>query len=107
MRHAVGLFAIPFAFAATVFAEPPKQPPQAPPPAPKDASALSDHTTLLAPIQVDSLTLTPIVATATTATAAAKDAKEDLLVLDEAMAQNQVKIREIADGSVNSLTFVN
>ena len=102
MRHAVGLFAIPLAFATTVFAETPKQPPKAPPPSPKDASALSEHTTLLAPIQVDSLTLTPIIATA-----AASDAPGDLLVLDEAMAKRQVKIREIAEGSVNSLTFVN
>jgi hypothetical protein len=108
MRHAVGLFAIPFAFAATVFADTPKQPPQAPPapPAAKDASALSDHTTLLAPIQIESLTLTPIVATP--GTTGAKDAKDDhLLVLDEAMAASQVKIQEIADGNVNGLTFVN
>ena len=103
MRHAVGLFAIPFAFAATVFAETPKQSPKAPPPSPKDASALSEHTTLLAPIQVDSLTLTPIVTTE-----AAKDGKDDnQLVLDEAIAAGQVKIQEIADGSVNNLTFVN
>jgi hypothetical protein len=100
MRHAVGLFAIPFAFAATVFADTPKQPPRAP--LPKDA--LSERTTLLAPIQVESLTLTPIVATPAAGTTG-KD--EALLVLDEAMAQNQVKIREIAEGNVNGLTFVN
>ena len=105
MRHAIGLFAIPFAFAATVFADTPKQPPQAPPAA-KDDASLSEHTTLLAPIQVDSLTLTPIVATA--ATKDAKDKKDDnLLVLDEAMAAGQVKIQEIAEGNVNGLTFVN
>lgn len=56
---------------------------------------------MLAPIQVQSLSLTPIVATA----AAGKD--EALLVLDEAMAQHQVKIRELGDGSVNQLSFVN
>jgi len=102
MRHAFGLFAIPFVFAATVFAAPAKQPPQAaPPPAAKDA--ISERATLLAPIQVESLTLTPIVATA-----AAKDGKDDgLLVLDEAMAAHQVKIQEIAEGNVNGLTFVN
>lgn len=105
MRHAIGLFAIPFAFAATVFADTPKQPPQAPP-AVKDAASLSERTTLLAPIQVDSLTLTPIVATA--ATKDAKNEKDDnLLVLDEAMAAGQVKIQEIAEGNVNGLTFVN
>jgi ARG/rhodanese/phosphatase superfamily protein len=101
MRHALGLFAIPFAFAATVFADTPKQPPPAPPPVAKDA--LSERATLLAPIQVESLTLTPIVATA-----AATDGKEaPPLVLDEAMAAGQVKIQEIADGNVNGLTFVN
>jgi hypothetical protein len=48
--------------------------------------------------------LTPIVATS----AGLKDTKDDgLLVLDEAMAARQVKIQEIAEGSVNSLTFVN
>ena len=105
MRHAIGLFAIPLAFAATVFAETPKQPPQTPPPVPKDA--LSERATLLAPIQVESLTLTPIVATAATKDGT-RDGKEDsLLVLDEAMAAGQVKIKEIAEGSVNSLTFVN
>lgn len=99
MRHALGLFAIPLVFAATVFADTPKSPPQVPPAA-KDA--LSERTTMLAPIQVDSLTLTPIVVTA------AKDGKDDsLLVLDEAMAAGQVKIQEIADGNVNGLTFVN
>jgi hypothetical protein len=100
MRHAVGLLAIPFA-AVTALADTPRATPQA---APRAAPALSGRTTLLAPIQVDSLTLTPIVVTA----AGLKDAKDDaLLVLDEAMASRQVKIQEIADGSVNSLTFVN
>ncbi|HEX2691879.1 MAG TPA: DUF6569 family protein [Kofleriaceae bacterium] len=98
MRHAIGLFAI--SFAATAFAETPKQPPQAPPVA-KDA--LSERTALLSPIQVGSLVLTPIVATTATG-----DRKEDnLLVLDEAMAANQVRIKEIAEGNVNSLLFVN
>lgn len=102
MRHAAGLFAISLAAAATAFADTPKAP--QPPPAPREAAALSEHTTLLAPIQVDSLTLTPIVATP----AALKEAPhEALLVLDEAMATKKVKIREIADGNVNSLTFVN
>src|SRR5262249_47712787 len=64
--------------------------------------ALSDHTALLAPIQVDSLTLTPIVAIA-----APTGADNELLTLDEAMASKQVKIREVSDGAVNSLTFVN
>jgi hypothetical protein len=96
MRYAVGLLAVPFLFAVPVLA--------APPPPAKDAAALSDRTAMLAPIQVDSLTLTPIVATP-----AAGDSRDGdgLLVLDEAMAAKQVKIQEIADGNVNSLTFVN
>jgi hypothetical protein len=97
MRHATGLFAIPFVLATTVLADTPKQPPLS-----KDA--LSERTALLAPIQVESLTLTPIVA-APAGTATGKD--EILLVLDEAMAQNQVKIQEIAEGNVNGLRFVN
>src|SRR5262245_19158600 len=101
MRHAIGLFAIPLV-AVTAFADTPKAPPQAPQ-LPKDA-ALSERTALLEPIQVESLTLTPIVATP----AALKDTKDDvLLVLDEAMAAKKVKIQEIADSSVNNLTFVN
>ena len=102
MRHAAGLFVIPFAFAATVFAEPARQPSQAAQ-APPPGGALSERTTLLDPIQVDSLTLTPIVATA-----AGNTGKDDgLLVLDEAMASSKVKIHEIAEGNVNGLTFIN
>ena len=100
MRHAAGLLAL--TFATTALADAPKQPPQAPPPA-KDPAALTERTALLAPIQVDALTLTPIVATG--ATASGKD--EPLLVLDEAMAAKQVKIQEIASGSVNGLQFTN
>lgn len=105
MRHALGLLAVPLVFAATVFADTPKPPPQA---APKDLAALSERTALLAPIQVESLTLTPIVSTAAAGALTAAGGKDDtLLVLDEAMAAKQVKIREIADGNVNGLTFVN
>ena len=68
----------------------------------KETQALLDHAKLLDPIQVDSLTLTPIVATGPT-----DPAGDQLLVLDEAMAAKQVTIKEISDGSVNSLTFVN
>src|ERR1044071_6241351 len=95
MRHAAGLLALSFAVAATVHAEPQKAPQQT------AKVSLSDHTALLTPIQVDSLTLTPIVATGPAT------AEEQLLVLDEAMAAKKVKIREISDGTVNSLTFIN
>jgi hypothetical protein len=93
MRHAAGSLAILLA-TTTALAAPPGSPPS--------ASALSERTALLAPIQVDSLTLTPIVATGPTDAAG-----EQLLVLDEAMAARQVTIKEISDGNVNSLTFVN
>ena len=97
MRHAAGSLVLLLA-TTTALADPPSPPPQAG----KDPSALSDRTATLAPIQVDSLTLTPIVATDQT------DATGDqLLVLDEAMATRKVTIKEISDGNVNSLTFVN
>jgi hypothetical protein len=97
MRHA-GLAALSLAITTTALADTPK----APPPQIAADAALNERTALLAPIQVDSLTLTPIVATG-----AADATGDQLLVLDEAMASRKVKIREISDGSVNSLTFVN
>jgi hypothetical protein len=98
MRHALGPLALLLA-TTTALAEPPAPPP---PGGAKDPAALSERTALLAPIQVDSLTLTPIIATGPT-----DPAGDQLLVLDEAMAARQVTIKEISDGSVNSLTFVN
>lgn len=95
MRHAAGLLALSLAIATTVHADAPKSAPAA------GDAALSDRTALLAPIQVDSLTLTPIIATGPA------EADDQLLTLDEAMAAKQVKIQEISDGTVNSLTFVN
>ena len=62
MRHAAGSFAILLA-TTTALADTPRSPPVQ---AAGDPSALSDRTALLAPIQVDSLTLTPIVATGAT-----------------------------------------
>ncbi|HEX8108003.1 MAG TPA: DUF6569 family protein [Kofleriaceae bacterium] len=96
MRHAAGSLAL-LLVTTTALAAPP-----ASPSAGADPSALSERTTLLAPIQVDSLTLTPIIATGPT-----DPTGDQLLVLDEAMAARQVTIKEISDGSVNSLTFVN
>jgi hypothetical protein len=103
MRHAAGLFALTLALAVTAVAVPSQAQPQPPPG--KDAAALSERTALLAPIQINSLTLTPIVAVAGAASPTASD--DVLLVLDEAMASKQVKIREIADGNVNGLMFIN
>ena len=56
---------------------------------------------MLDPIQVESLTLTPIVST--------KQAIEqhDLLVLDEAMKKKLVRIHEASSESVNNLTLTN
>jgi ARG/rhodanese/phosphatase superfamily protein len=91
MRHAIGPFAISL-FLATASADTPKAP----------DNALDDKAALLAPIQVDSLTLTPIVV---------KDdksvTKDDMIVLDEAMAAKQVSIKEQGEGSVNNLTLTN
>lgn len=97
MRHAAGSLVLLLA-TTTALADPPSPSPQAG----KDPSALSDRTAMLVPIQVDSLTLTPIVATGPT-----DPTGDQLLVLDEAMAAKQVTIKEISDGNVNSLTFVN
>src|SRR3954468_14864280 len=91
MRSAAGLLALSVC-AATAFAETPKTPP-----------APAERTEMLAPIQVGSLTLTPIVATSVDP----KDGADALLVLDEAMAAKRVKIQEIADGNVNALKFTN
>jgi hypothetical protein len=92
------LLSLPLAL-GTAHADAPRTPP-ATAGAP-DPAKLSDRTALLEPIQVDSVTLTPIVATGAAA------APEPLLVLDEAMAAKQVQIREVSDGTVNSLTFIN
>ncbi len=95
MRHAAGPLAL-LLVTTTALAEPSASPP------PPGGKALAERTAMLAPIQVDSLTLTPIVATGPT-----DPTGDQLLVLDEAMAARQVTIKEISDGSVNSLTFVN
>lgn len=85
--------------------QPQQQQPQPPPPPPQqpkpDPAAISARAAVLAPIQIDSLTLTPIVSTA-------PGGKEpEMLVLDEAMGKQLVKISETAEESVNDLTFVN
>jgi hypothetical protein len=93
MRHALGLFALALTLSLTAAADTPADPKQ----------SLSAQATLLAPIQVDSVTITPIVATP----AAVPKEDVDLLVLDEGMASKQVKITEYDEGNVNSLTFRN
>ncbi len=65
-------------------------------------SALTDHTKMLDPIQVDSLTVTPIEATTD---AAPKD--QNLTVLDEAMSKKLVTISEKPNKEVNALVLTN
>jgi len=99
MRHATGLFAV-ILLSSVAFAERPAPTPAATPPTAPTAG-LSETTKMLAPIQVESLTLTPIVST--------QQAFEQhqLIVLDEAMGKKLVRIHEVADGDVNSLTLTN
>ncbi|HEY5928620.1 MAG TPA: DUF6569 family protein [Kofleriaceae bacterium] len=128
MRHATGLFAV-LAFSSLASAEPsggfakaPQKAPTPPPqpqaqpaksptpakqatPAPKapatSDAALSESSKMLAPIQVESLTLTPIVTTKQ------KVEQDKLIVLDEAMGKKLVRIHEVADEDVNQLTITN
>jgi len=62
---------------------------------------LDAHARLLAPIQVESLTLLPI------ASVDPPGKDDDLLVLDEAMPKKLVAIKEVDGGSVNNLTLTN
>jgi hypothetical protein len=99
MRHAIGLFALPLlALGCTQSAN--AEDKKVPPP---DPTALSEKATLLAPIQVDSLTLTPIVATP----AGLPKTESEVLVLDQAFASKLVKIKENENESVNNLTLTN
>jgi hypothetical protein len=102
MRPAIGLLAISL-LAVSAHAQP-RAPAPAPAPPKPDPAAITERAALLAPIQIESLTLTPIVAIASGA-ASGKDA--DMLVLDEAMATKQVKISENDRESVNDLTLIN
>ena len=70
-------------------------------PKPDPALILDAHARVLAPIQVESLQLTPIVTTDTPIPS------DDLLVLDEAMPQKLVEIKEVPGGSVNNLMLSN
>lgn len=107
MRHATGLFfVLSFCSLASAnegpFAKAPSKAPspKAPPPS-TAAPTLSERTQMLTPIQVESLTLTPIVAKA------APEKPENLIVLDEAMKKKLVRIHEVKDEDVNNLTLTN
>ncbi len=98
MRHAIviSLFAVACQQAGADL--PVKTEPPGPQPTP-----FSDRAALLRPIQVDSLTLTPIVATG----AAAPEEEVDVVTLDEAFGQKLVAIKEKEDETVNQLTLTN
>ena len=70
-------------------------------PQPKLEGNLDKTARLLAPIQVESLTLLPIAAVDP------PKAGTDLLVLDEAMPKKLVAIKEVDGGSVNNLSLTN
>lgn len=80
------------------------QPTKQPPPTPQP-TLLNERAALLRPIQVDSLTLTPIVAT--DAGMAGVDTSLDVVTLDEAFGQKLVAIKEKEDETVNQLTLTN
>lgn len=104
MRHAIGLSAFALLLSFTASAENKPAPGPTPTPVVTDPkAALSEHATLIAPIQVESVTITPIVATP----AGLPKQELDLLVLDEGMASKKVRITEFDEGNVNSLTFRN
>jgi hypothetical protein len=93
MRLALGLSALALTLSMSAAADTPADP----------KLALSEQATLLAPIQIDSVTITPIVATPSSL----PKQDIDMLVLDEGMASKRVKITEYDEGNVNSLTFRN
>lgn len=96
MRHATGLSAVVLtSIAASIAVAAPSAK------APATSASLSASAKMLDPIQVESLTLTPIVSTE------AKPKDDKLLVLDEAMAKKLVRIHEVKDEDVNNLTLTN
>ncbi len=111
MRPVIGLLALSLCITTLARAEAPiprRPPPPAPPapsgPAPSAAIAkdpLADAS-LLAPIQVESLTITPIVSTGTE-----QRPEVAVLTLDEAMQTRKVTIREAPNEDVNNLVLVN
>lgn len=97
MRHAIviSLFAVACQQAT---ADQPTKPDPGPQPTP-----FSDRAALLQPIQIDSLTLTPIVATP----AGMPEEDVDVVTLDEAFDKKLVAIKEKEDETVNQLTLTN
>jgi hypothetical protein len=102
MRHATGLFAV-LAISSLASAETggAKAPPPKAPPTPATPAALSESSKMLDPIQIESLTLTPIISTKQ------KIEDEKLIVLDEAMGKKLVRIHESDNEDVNNLKLTN
>lgn len=101
--HTIRLLAIPLLLLSCQRAGAEEKTPM-PLPKPSEQTALDERTALLRPIQVDSLTVLPIVATEA---GLAQAGDLDVLVLDEAMGGKLVAIKEKEDESVNALTLTN
>jgi hypothetical protein len=103
MRHAFALLSLTSLFAVAcqqATAEQPTEPKPEPKPEP---TQFSDRAALLRPIQLESLTLTPIVATPV----GLPEEDVDVVTLDEAFAKKLVAIKEKQDETVNQLTLTN
>ena len=74
-----------------------------PKPIKTDQIPLNEHAALLPAVTVDSLTLTPVVAT----DAGMPKVDLDVMTLDEAFELKQISIKEKAEESVNNLTLTN
>lgn len=101
MRHAFALISLTSLFAVAcqqATAEQPTKPEPKPEP-----TQFSDRAALLRPIQLESLTLTPIVATP----AGLPEEDVDVVTLDEAFSKKLVAIKEKEDETVNQLTLTN
>ncbi|MBA3820570.1 MAG: hypothetical protein H0X17_16890 [Deltaproteobacteria bacterium] len=108
MRPVIGLLTLSLCVSTLARAEAPvprrPAPPTPPGPAPTAAIAKDPlaNASLLAPIQVQSLTITPIVSAGTE-----QQPEVAVLTLDEAMDTRKVKIREAPNEDVNNLVLVN
>ncbi len=100
MRTALGLFSVAVLSSTALADGPAPQKQRAD--APAAAQTLMDRSKMLEPIQVDSLTLTPIVSTDPP-----KAGAPELITLDEAMPKKLVHIKEVDGGAVNNLTLTN
>jgi hypothetical protein len=101
MRTALGLLAMSTLALSGIAIANPDTPRKTPEPA--TPKTLAERAAFLDPIQIESLSLTPIVSTAP----AGASVDDNLLVLDEAMPKKLVSITEFDEGDVNNLTLSN